>query len=164
GTPGGDTTSTFVRTVFAGRNPLAEHVDSLRAMTPPYDYPGARYLSACTAESDRVLITSGYRPELYYAAGRGFAAGRLYYLNSLAPSPEFKAFSLERLRAERVPVALVEPGDGEFADQFRTLHQYVQQHYRAAGRIEFSGVDFEVLVDARIAPTGTWTNGLPCYH
>jgi hypothetical protein len=163
-TPGGDLAETFVRRLSGGINPLPERLERLRAMTAPYDDDGARYLFACTAESDRVLITSGYRPELYYAAGRGFAAGRLYYLNSLAPAPEFKAFSLERLRAERVPVALVEPGDGEFADQFRGLHQYVQQHYRAAGRIEFSGVGFEVLVDARIPPTGTWTNGLPCYR
>jgi hypothetical protein len=119
---------------------------------------------ACTAESDRLLITSGYRPQLYYAAGRGFAAGRLYYLNSLAPSPEFKAFSLERLRAERVPIVLMDPEDGEFADQFRDLHAYVRQHYQAAGRIEFSGITFDVLADSRIPPARTWTNGLPCFR
>jgi len=164
GTPGGDITSTFVRTVIAGRNPLAERVNSLRATTPPYDYPGARYLFACTAESDRVLITSGYRPELYYAAGRAFAAGRLYYLKSLAPSPEFKAWSLERLRAERVPIALLEPKDVEFAEEFRDLRQYLQQHYRAAGQVEFWGVTFDVLADTRLTPSGTWGEGLPCYQ
>ena len=163
GTPGGDVASTFLRTVIAGRNPLAEHVDSLGAQAPPYDYPGARYLFACTAESDRVLITSGYRPELYYAAGRGFAAGRLYYLNSLAPSPEFKAWSLERLRTERVPIALMNAQDSEFADQFRDLHDYLQQHYRAAGQVEFWGTTFDVLVDSRLTPAGTWGEGLPCY-
>ena len=164
GTAGGDVTSTFVRAVFAGRNLLAERIDGLRALTPPYDYPGARYLSACTAESDRVLITSGYRPELYYAAGRGFAAGRLYYLNSLAPSPEFKAWSLERLRAERVPIALMDAQDGEFAEQFRNLHQYLQQHYRPAGQVEFWGVTFDVLADSRLSPAGTWGEGLPCFR
>jgi hypothetical protein len=164
GTPGGDVTSTFLRAVVAGRNPLAERIEGLRPMTPPYDYPGAKYLSACTAESDRVLITSGYRPELYYAAGRGFAAGRLYYLNSLAPSPEFKAWSLERLRVERVPIALMDAKDGEFADQFRDLHQYLQQHYRAAGQVEFWGVTFDVLADSRLTPARTWGEGLPCYR
>ena len=164
GTPGGELAETFVRRLARGINPLPERLEHLRALTPPYDDLGARYLFACTAESDRVLITSGYRPELYYAAGRGFAAGRLYYLNSLAPSPEFKAFSLERLRAERVPIALLEPGDVEFADQFRGLHQYVQQHYRQAGQVEFWGVRFDVLADSRIPPTGTWAGGLPCYR
>jgi hypothetical protein len=164
GTPGGDAAETFVRTVAAGRNPLSERLEALRAQTPPYDYPGARYLFACTAESERVLITSGYRPELYYAAGRGFAAGRLYYLNSLAPSPEFKAWSLDRLRAERVPIALVDPEDREFAEAFPALQQYVQQQYRPVGRIEFWGTNFDVLVDSRIPPAGTSAEGLPCYR
>ena len=163
-TPGGDLAAMFVRAVAEGRNPLAETVERLRALTPPYADEGARYLYTCTAESDRVLITSGYRPELYYAAGRGFAAGRLYYLNSRAPSPEFKAFSLARLRAERVPIALVDPVDHEFADQFQGLHDYVRQHYRTAGQLKFLDVRFDVLVDARITPARTWAHGLPCYR
>jgi hypothetical protein len=166
-TPGGDSAETFVRRLAGGFNPLPERLERLHAMTAPYDDEdgeGARYVFACTAESDRLLITSGYRPQLYYAAGRGFAAGRLYYLNSLAPSPEFKAFSLERLRAERVPIVLMDPEDGEFADQFRDLHAYVRQHYQAAGRIEFSGITFDVLADSRIPPARTWTNGLPCFR
>jgi hypothetical protein len=163
-TPGGDVARTFVVRAAAGVNPLPERVEKLGAMTAPYDYEGARYLSACTAESDRVLMTSGYRPELYYAAGRGFAAGRLYYLNSLAPSPEFKAWSLERLRAERVPIALVDSGDGEFAEAFPRLQGYLREHYRPAGRVEFWGSTFDVLADARIPPARTWGNGLPCYR
>jgi hypothetical protein len=165
-TPGGDLAETLVRRLAQGINPLPERVERLRAMTAPYDdEEGARYLFTCTAESDRVLITSGYRPELYYAAGRGFAAGRLYFLSSLAPSPEFKAFSLDRLRAERVPIALVEPEDREFADVFPGLHQYLQQHYRPAGQVAYWNVRFDVLVDARITPIGTWMDsGLPCYR
>ena len=132
-------------------------------MTAPYDHEGARYLFACTAETDRVLITSGYRPELYYAAGRGFAAGRLYYLNSLAPSPEFKAFSLDRLRAERVPIALMDPEDSRVHGRVPRAVPVLQQHYRAAGQVEFWDDRFDVLVDARIPPTGTWAQRLPCY-
>jgi hypothetical protein len=167
GTPGGDAMETFVRRAFQGINPLPERIERLRAMVPPFDEgdgDGARYLFSCVGESDRVLITSGYRPELYYAAGRGFAAGRLYYLKSLASAPEFKAFSLERLRAERVPIVLVEPGDREFAEEFQPLQQYVQQHYRPAGAVDFWNVRFDVLVDSRIAPTGAWSNGLPCFR
>jgi hypothetical protein len=164
GTPGGDAAATFVQRAFVGFNPLPEQIEKLGAMTAPYDYQGARYLSACTATSDRVLITSGYRPELYYAAGRGFAAGRLYYLSSLAPSPEFKTWSLERLRAERVPIALVDPDDGELADSFPALKDYLAEHYRPAGRVEFWGSDFDVLVDPRIPPGGTWGDGLPCFR
>jgi hypothetical protein len=163
-TPGGDVTSTFVRRVWSGYDPLPEQIEKLGALHAPYDYQGARYLSACTAQTDRVLISSGYRPELYYAAGRGFAAGRLYYLNSLAPSPEFKAWSLERLRAERVPIALVNPGDTDLGDSFPALKAYLGEHYRPAGRVEFWGSTFDVLVDPRIAPTRTWDDGLPCYR
>ena len=163
-TAGGDGARTFARVVASGGDPLSPRLESLRAMTAPYDHEGARYLFACTAETDRVLITSGYRPELYYAAGRGFAAGRLYFLNSLAPSPEFKAFSLDRLRAERVPIALMDPEDSEFMDEFQGLYQYVRQHYRPAGQVEFWDDRFDVLVDARIPPTGTWAQRLPCYR
>ena len=163
-TAGGDRARAFARAVAAGDDPLSPRLESLRAMTAPYDHEGARYLFECTAETDRVLITSGYRPELYYAAGRGFAAGRVYYLNSLAPSPEFKAFSLGRLRAERVPIALVDPEDHEFMDEFKGLHQYLQQHYRVAGQVEYWNDRFDVLVDVRIPPTGTWAQKLPCYR
>jgi hypothetical protein len=163
-TPGGDQAETFVRRLKQGMNPLAERVEYLRALQAPYDHDGARYLFACTAETDRVLISSGYRPELYYAAGRGFAAGRVYYLNSLAPSPEFKAYSLERLREERVPIALVDRGDPEFAKAFAPLQQYLRQHYRVAGRVDFWDDHYDVLVDARIPPTGTWADRLPCYR
>ncbi len=163
-TPGGNLAQRFVHDIAAGEDPLVQRAESLRALRAPYDDAGARYLFACTAETDRVLISSGYRPEMYYAAGRGFAAGRVYYLNSLAPSPEFKAFSLDRLRAERVPVALVDPNDREFADEFRGLHAHLQQHYRAAGQVEFWNIRFDVLVDGRIPPTRTWADGLPCYR
>jgi hypothetical protein len=164
-TPGGELMRNFARAVDAGSDLVEPSIERLRAMRAPYPEAGAgaAYLFSCTAPSDRVLITSGYRPELYYAAGRGFAAGRLYYLNSLAPSPEFKAFSLDRLRAERVPIALVEPSDREFADEFRGLHEYLRRHYRPAGQVEFWNVQFDVLVDSRITPTGTWEQ-LPCYR
>jgi hypothetical protein len=163
-TPGGDDAWTLARTVAAGDDPLSPRVESLRAMKAPYDYEGARYLFACTAETDRVLITSGYRPELYYAAGRGFAAGRVYFLNSLAPSPEFKAFSLDRWRAERVPIVLMNPEDHEFRDEFQALHQHLQEHYRAVGQVEFWNIRFDVLVDSSIPSTGTWMQRLPCYR
>jgi hypothetical protein len=166
-TPGGDAMETFVRRAFQGINPLPERIERMRAMVPPFeegDGEGARYLFSCVAESDRLLITSGYRPELYYAAGRGFAAGRLYYLKSLASAPEFKTFSLDRLRAERVPIVLVDPEDPEFGEEFQSLQQYVQQHYRHVGTVDFWNARFDVLVDSRITPTGAWTNGLPCFR
>jgi hypothetical protein len=164
-TPGGELTRRFVRALDAGYDPLGENVERLARMKAPYEDAGAgaQYLSTCTAETDRVLISSGYRPELYYAAGRGFAAGRLYYLNSLAPDPEFKAFSLARLQAERVPIALLDPSDREFEEKFDGLYRYLRQHYRRAGQVEFWNVRFDVLVDSRLAPAGTWGGELPCF-
>jgi hypothetical protein len=164
-TPGGDQARSFSQTLAAG-NDVLENVERLRRMKAPYPDagPGARYLFTCTAETDRVLISSGYKPELYYAAGRGFAAGRVYYLNSLAPAPEFKTFSLERLRAERVPIALLDPDDDEFRREFQQLDGFIREHYHPAGNVEFWGKRFEVLADSRIPRTRGWEDGLPCYR
>jgi hypothetical protein len=163
-TAGGDGVRSFVRVVANGGDPWSPSVARLSHMAAPYDDEGARYVSACTADTDRLLITSGYRPELYYATGRGFAAGRLYYLNSLAPAPEFKTFSLGRLQAERVPLVLLEPTDEEFRREFGDLYRHVQQHYRPVGRLQLMGVSFDVLADSRIQPTRTSPQGLPCFR
>jgi hypothetical protein len=80
-------------------------------MRAPFEDEGARYVHACTEQTDRLLVASAYAPHAYYAAGRGFAAGRQYFLSSQGPSREFREFSARRLEQERVPIVLVNPPD-----------------------------------------------------
>jgi hypothetical protein len=135
-------------------------------MAPPFEDEGARYVFACTEETDRLLVASAYAPHAYYAAGRGFAAGRQYFLSSQGPSNEFRAFSARRLQQERVPIVLVNPPDYEmFARGFEVIDAYLRQYYRPAGMVEWDESPLAVLVDTRIAPSGAWGPGqLPCFR
>ena len=98
---------------------------------------------------------------MYVRSGRGFAAGRSYFL-SFEPSAEALAFSLGRLRRQRVPIVLTT--DDEFAWFTRTypsLAAYVTQNYRQAG----SSGAYDVLVDNRIRPVRSYEPGnLPCFR
>jgi hypothetical protein len=158
-----------VRTLIAdvrGGNGLFRRIDEFSRIVPPYEDEGARYVFACTEESDQLLVASEFAPHAYYAAGRGFAAGRLYFLISVGPSPELHAFSARRLREERVPIVLVNPPDYDaFARGYESIYQYLVQHYREAGTTEFDDSVMKVLVDTRIPPVGTWgPQRLPCFR
>jgi hypothetical protein len=147
-------------------NPLLVRLDEFARTAPPYEDDGARYVFDCTLETDRLMVTAAYAPDLYYAAGRGFAAGRLYFLGSLAPAEEFKARSLTWLQRERVPIVMVYPGDYDaFVQGYPALHQYVVDHYREAGEIDFLQARLTVLVDERIPPVRTYgPDSLPCFR
>lgn len=146
--------------------PLFRRFGEYWRMAPPFEDEGARYVFACTAETDRLLVASAYAPHAYYAAGRGFAAGRQYFLSSQGPSAEFRAFSARRLEQERVPIVLVHPPDYQaFARGFDAIHAYLQAHYRQAGVVEFDESPLTVLTDRRITPQGTWgERELPCFR
>jgi hypothetical protein len=165
-TEGGAAVRTLIADARAGDGAIFRRIDEFRRMAAPYDDEGARYVFACTAESDRLLVASSYAPHAYYAAGRGFAAGRLYFLVSLGPSPALHAFSAQRLREERVPIVLVNPPDyPAFAEGYASIHQYLVEHYREAGTAEFDESEMKVLVDTRIKPVSTWgPRSLPCFR
>jgi hypothetical protein len=137
----------------------------MRQSSAPFADEGAQYLHACTGERDRVLVT-GYVPHVYYQSGRGFAAGRPYFLGSFAPSRAYETFSLRRLRAERVPIVLATSGEdyAAFRGWAPRIHDYLARHYREAGEIEAAGARFRVLVDTRLQPAGVHgPRALPCY-
>jgi hypothetical protein len=145
--------------------PIDRRLEFLRRSTAPFDDEGARYLFECTEASDRLLVTT-YAPQIHYQSGRGFAAGRPYFLWSFAPSRHFESFSLERLAAQRVPIVLATRGDAytEFSGTLPRIHEYLAHHYREAGVIAVGGAEFAVLVDTRIQPSGTHGPGsLPCF-
>jgi len=165
-TEGGAAVRALVADMRGDERGVFRRIDEFRRMAAPYEDEGARYVFACTAESDRLLVASSYAPHAYYAAGRGFAAGRHYFLVSLGPSPELHAFSAERLREQRVPIVLVNPPDYDaFAKGYESIHQYLVEHYRDAGTTTFDDSEIKVLVDTRIQPVGTWgPQSLPCFR
>jgi len=164
-TEGGAAVRTLVADMRGDERGVFRRIDEFARMAAPYEDEGARYVFACTAETDRLLVASSYAPHAYYAAGRGFAAGRHYFLVSLGPSPALHAFSAQRLREQRVPIVLVNPPDYDaFAQGYESIHQYLVEHYREAGTTEFDESEMRVLVDTRIAPTGMWgPQALPCF-
>jgi hypothetical protein len=145
--------------------PVGRALEAMKRSAAPFDDDGARYLFACTAETDRVLVTT-YAPAIHYQSGRGFAGGRPYFVLSFAASPAWEEFSLARLVAQRVPIVLT-PGDEAmrvFAGSAPRIGAYVRAHYREAGEVDFGGAPFTVLADRRITPSGTFgADGLPCY-
>jgi hypothetical protein len=52
----------------------------------------------------------------------------------------------------------------EYRTGFPLVHQYVQQHYATATPTSTLIDGYQVLVDRRLSPTGTYEPlGLPCY-
>ncbi len=141
--------------------PLAAKVADLRRSSAPFGEEVARYVHECTSEHDRLLVATEYAPNIYYRSGRGFAAGRPYFLTSLAPSAASRAFSLARLRSERVPIVLSSGADYPgFARAYPPIDEYLRTYYREVGAID----DSHVLVDHRIPATGTHgPRSLPCF-
>jgi hypothetical protein len=144
-----------------GIDGVVRGVETLRRLQAPFDSEITRYVNACTDTTDRLLV-SWYAPELHYGSGRGFAAGRPYFITSFATSDDDIQFSLNRLQAERVPIVLA--GDNynsEFARAFAPIALYIRQHYREVGNLE----TVRVLVDSRLTPTGTFGAAkLPCFN
>jgi hypothetical protein len=147
-----------------GTDPVAGLLDGLRLSSPPFANDGAKYVFSCTEDSDRLLVT-GYAPDVYYQSGRGFAAGRPYFLYSFAPLPEAERFSFDRLMKQRVPIVLAdEGGEPDFAAA-PSISRHVREHYRRAGEIQFRYSTFAVLVDARIPPACSYgSQRVPCFR
>jgi hypothetical protein len=145
--------------------PLGDTLDAMRRSSAPFSDEAAQYLHACTSVTDRVLVT-GYTPHVHYQSGRGFAAGRPYFLASFAPSAAYDAFSLARLESERVPIVLAtEGGDyASFKASVPRIHGYLEAHYRQVGEIDAAGARFRVLVDTRLPEAGRHgPRALPCF-
>jgi hypothetical protein len=127
----------------------------------------AKYLQACTAPGDRVLMAPFF-PTVYGLAQRGFAGGRLDLRGGFYDTPAEQALTLERLRAQTVPVVIGPPSDGaeEFAAEFPSVAAYLADAYRSAGDYDVGeGLSFALLVHADAEPVGTWEPlGFPCFR
>ncbi len=122
------------------------------------------YLRACTPKGSRVLAT-WFVPQLSYLADRGFAGGMPVFFGAHWSSPADQDRIVARLRTERVPLAVVDPG---FASSYALVDAYLAVDYTLAGTSTFGSDQapdggYRVLVRSDLLPLATdprW--GLPC--
>jgi hypothetical protein len=92
------------------------------------------YLNACTAADTRVFVQS-YLPQVLALARRGFAGGHADLRPGFFATDAAQALTVERLRRQKVPVILLESGDGydSFREWFPFITAYLDEHYAIAG-------------------------------
>ena len=90
--------------------------------------PFFHYVDRCTRPDDRLLV-GGFMVELPFYAQRPFAAGQEYF-GSYFGSEANERFTLERLKQQRVPFAVI-PSDyqEEFDSRFPRMVAYVRAHF-----------------------------------
>jgi hypothetical protein len=127
----------------------------------------ARYVAACTAPNDRVLVV-GALHEVAVLARRRFAAGQAMFKLSLYTSVADQERAVRRLEQQSVPMIIAEHDDFEegFVSDYPLVASYVADHYRVAGTI---AVDEEprirVLVESNRQAAHTDPQlGLPCFQ
>src|SRR5688572_13571002 len=122
------------------------------------------YLNACTAPSDRVLLTWA-APEYYFFARRPFGAGHALFLPSGYRTVRDQELMLERLTNHRVPIVLInESSHTQFAGAYPRVDAYLSAEYRAAGHFRHhDGSDIIVAVRRDLTATGAFEpEGWPC--
>ena len=67
------------------------------------------YVRACTPPGSRVLV-SGFVPQLYFFAERGFAGGMPVFFGDHWSTVQDQEQTIEQLRREFVPLAIVDSG------------------------------------------------------
>lgn len=137
----------------------------------PADTPGmerlARYVTACTKPDDRVLAL-GYMPELFFLAGRRFAAGNVWIQPKFFDTPADQQLMVDRVVRERAPIAITVPEPEyttEYVTSFPTLTGLLRTAYVDAGTIDFGrGFRFRVLTRRDRPATRTYElDRLPCF-
>lgn len=136
-----------------------------RSYWPGGEMPSAvEYLDACTTPDDRLFL-NWFAPEYYVFGRRGFAAGQNILVPPSYSDPEDQRRALARLGRERVPLALVSENQRiEFERVYPLLAQYLQEHYRPAGRFALpNDVEVSVLVREDWTARSTFGDaGWPC--
>lgn len=123
-----------------------------------------RYLHACTAPEDRVLLVA-YEPQVFYFSERLFAGGMAFFHQRRFSSEPEQSMIVGRLQRERVPVVIIEEERLRMLqDDYAQVYGRVTRQYVAAARTTF-GDDrrWRVLVDPKREPLST-RDGLPCYE
>jgi hypothetical protein len=127
----------------------------------------ALYLDACTKPGDRVFVQP-YIPQVLGMARRAFAGGHADLRPGFFTSVDAQVLTLERLRRQSVPVALLETRDSytNFRKAFPLIAEHLDREYEvAATRIFDNRFDVQVLARRDLVPTGEYVSlGWPCYR
>ena len=126
---------------------------------PAGELPEAvRYLNACTAPDDTVLLTWA-APEYYFFAKRRFAAGHALFL----PPESFttrhdQELMLARMRRQRPPIVLInETRRNEFATAYGEVDRYLRQKYVPSGHFAIrEGSDVIIAMHRDLKPERTY--------
>jgi hypothetical protein len=124
------------------------------------------YLRRCTRPTDRIFLAENL-PEIFYFAGRPFAAGQVRYFSNFYSSPEQQREAIDRWRTQVVPIALTQPA-ARFADEFATdyplLTEYLRSRYHNAGQLAVEqGAVVDVWVEGTQKRPVDRETGLPCF-
>jgi hypothetical protein len=133
---------------------------------PAGELPEAvRYLNACTARDDAVLLTWA-APEYYYFSRRRFGAGHALFLPPDAFTTKHdQALMLARIRKERIPIVLInETRRMEFAEAYGDVDAYLKQEYAPAAHFQIhDGSDVTIAIRRGATPRGTYgADRWPC--
>ena len=126
----------------------------------------ARYVNACTAPTDRVLVQR-YLPQVLALAQRAFAGGHADLRPGFFGTDEAQRLTISRLQAQSVPLILLDTDQSfeNFRSSFPLVMAHIDREYRLAGTRVFDerfGVNLFVRKDR--TPSGTWEPlGWPCY-
>jgi hypothetical protein len=123
------------------------------------------YVNACTKPDDRVLVES-YMPQVLALARRAFAGGHADLRPGFFRTEEAQRLTLARLRAQSVPMVLLDSGDEKnFRESFPLIVAYLDSQYRQAGTHVFDGrFGITLYVRKDLTPTGVYAPfDWPCY-
>lgn len=128
--------------------------------------PVIGYLNRCTKSTDRLLVT-GFAPEYYVHAKRGFAAGHALFLPASFATERDQALMLKRLGQESVPVVLIHETEHQaFAWAFPAVAAYLASRYTVRTRFQHNddtviGVAFQHDVPPPLFEAASWPCGQP---
>jgi hypothetical protein len=124
-----------------------------------------RYLNACTAPSDEVLVTWN-APEYYFFARRKFGSGLALFLPPRAfTTARDQQRMLSRLRHQHVPVVMInETRREEFSRAYPLIEAYLQTFYEPIGQFTiYDGSRISIAVRHDERGAGSWGGeGWPC--
>ena len=144
------------------------------SVSPPFEgwqatgnakYQAARYVRACTAPEDPLLVL-WFAPDLYYYSDRPFAGRLGFYLEGYWTSVDHERANIAALERDRPVIVLMEPG--RTATDLYTYPQlldYMSTRYHALGELHSSD-GRRVRVHARNdrTPAGVDVEtGWPCF-
>jgi hypothetical protein len=128
-------------------------------------YQAVRYVRACTAPEDPLLVL-WFAPDLYYYSDRPFAGRLGFYLEGYWSSIDHERANIAALERDRPVIVLMEPGrSATDLYTYPQLLDYVSTHYHPLGEVH-SRDGRRVRVHARNdrTPSGVDVEtGWPCF-